>query len=365
MAVYLNDMFIDSYRGIRKLKIQDLGDINILVGDNNAGKTSVLECIQLLGTPSVYNLVQVARQREQHTRPLRYGLSIYDAVRFLFDMGSKQDEENNIRIEFSLDGKEIELIIKAKEFEQMIDTWEVRSQMGLSVIGKKDQGIMEEVNTFFVEMETRRNGKVEMQDEVTLYEPISYLQNKRKNQFIKVKTVKTYDYLDTSINDIIKNSSAREQAIELLQKFDKNVKDIRYIGDERRVAPMIESQSGNYIPLSAYGDGMRKTLSMLNALLNAAGGIVTIDEFETAIHISAMTNVFSSLIKVANGLNIQLFLTTHSIEAVDKFLENAGENLEKVRVIRLKKKNNVTFAKVLNGVEALNNRRDYNMEFRI
>ena len=43
MAVYLNDMVIDSYRGIRKLKIQDLGDINILVGDNNAGKTSVLE----------------------------------------------------------------------------------------------------------------------------------------------------------------------------------------------------------------------------------------------------------------------------------------------------------------------------------
>lgn len=38
MAVYLNDMFIDSYRGIRKLKIQDLGDINILVGDNNAEK---------------------------------------------------------------------------------------------------------------------------------------------------------------------------------------------------------------------------------------------------------------------------------------------------------------------------------------
>ena len=38
MARHLSELSVGTYRGISDLCIKDLGDINILVGDNNCGK---------------------------------------------------------------------------------------------------------------------------------------------------------------------------------------------------------------------------------------------------------------------------------------------------------------------------------------
>ena len=39
---------IDGYRGFDRFEMNDLGIVNLLVGGNNSGKTSVLEAIYLL-----------------------------------------------------------------------------------------------------------------------------------------------------------------------------------------------------------------------------------------------------------------------------------------------------------------------------
>ena len=46
MGVYISELDIETYRGIKKLKMENLAPINIITGDNNSGKTSVLasEC---------------------------------------------------------------------------------------------------------------------------------------------------------------------------------------------------------------------------------------------------------------------------------------------------------------------------------
>ena len=45
---FLKTVDIKSFRDIRDLSIKKLGAINLIVGDNNCGKTSVLEAIELL-----------------------------------------------------------------------------------------------------------------------------------------------------------------------------------------------------------------------------------------------------------------------------------------------------------------------------
>ena len=41
----LTQLRIDHFRGIRDLNIEHLTSINVIVGDNNCGKTSVMEVI--------------------------------------------------------------------------------------------------------------------------------------------------------------------------------------------------------------------------------------------------------------------------------------------------------------------------------
>ena len=39
----LKRLTIGSYRGLRNLTMENLGQINIIIGENNSGKTSILE----------------------------------------------------------------------------------------------------------------------------------------------------------------------------------------------------------------------------------------------------------------------------------------------------------------------------------
>ena len=45
----LNDFKIGSYRGLKELEINELKKVNVFVGPNNCGKTSILEAIILSG----------------------------------------------------------------------------------------------------------------------------------------------------------------------------------------------------------------------------------------------------------------------------------------------------------------------------
>ena len=57
----LSKLRIDGFRGIRDLEIDRLSQVNLIVGDNNCGKTSMLEAIQLLRSGSAANIYRVAR----------------------------------------------------------------------------------------------------------------------------------------------------------------------------------------------------------------------------------------------------------------------------------------------------------------
>ena len=61
---------IDGYRGLGSFRMEGLGRVNLLVGANNSGKTSILECIELLrsaGNPHVLSSI-VGRRGERFLR---------------------------------------------------------------------------------------------------------------------------------------------------------------------------------------------------------------------------------------------------------------------------------------------------------
>ena len=78
---HIDDFTIHRFRGMREAKLEKPGQINILVGGNNSGKTSVLEAISLLCDPlNPRNWSGVASARE--TSSLSSNLS--DRLLWLF-----------------------------------------------------------------------------------------------------------------------------------------------------------------------------------------------------------------------------------------------------------------------------------------
>ena len=60
----INSIEINNFRGIKQLTVSDFSKINLIVGDNNSGKTTFLEAIQLLfAKPQLSYVRNVINQR--------------------------------------------------------------------------------------------------------------------------------------------------------------------------------------------------------------------------------------------------------------------------------------------------------------
>ena len=122
----------------------------------------------------------------------------------------------------------------------------------------------------------------------------------------------------------------------------------------------------NALPLNMYGDGLKKVILLMSAVVVAKNGILLIDEFETAIHTSAMTKIYGWILKTCKKLNVQLFLTTHSKEALQKVLElNSDSELkDDITLFTLYKKNGKNIARKLSAERAIEADQNFNQELR-
>lgn len=83
MAIHIESINIGHFRGIHNLAVESLNHINIIAGDNNSGKTSVLEALLLLRNPNDFtNILRLARMRDTNT--FFSGTPVYESFINLF-----------------------------------------------------------------------------------------------------------------------------------------------------------------------------------------------------------------------------------------------------------------------------------------
>jgi hypothetical protein len=119
----------------------------------------------------------------------------------------------------------------------------------------------------------------------------------------------------------ITKEGAKQELLNAIRLFDPEILDLQILSTSRtRSSLYIQHKSLGFAPFYTFGDGLKKTLLIALALPQAKDGILLIDEIETSIHFSALSQVFDWLIKTCKANNTQLFVTTHSLEAVDAML---------------------------------------------
>jgi hypothetical protein len=121
----------------------------------------------------------------------------------------------------------------------------------------------------------------------------------------------------------------------LLKQLDPDVASIRLAaGESSRAYVRVQHRRLGYVPLELLGDGFSKALSMACNLVAASGGVMAMDEFDVSLHIGALHTIISFALEAARRLDVQLFLSTHSLDAVDALIDLASPE-DDLHVLRL------------------------------
>ena len=370
MAIYINEFRVESFRGIRRLNITELNHINIIVGNNNCGKTSVLESMLFLRNPKdLANVLRIARQRDSVSTFSR--ISVYENFINLFPQDI-QDYE--IMISSVFKNKQIEFSISGEQKQVLLDEIELNNQLSLFSTGNKNSDIITNTETMAFEGVMRcRIGSRSYLEHIRLHEfSRIYGMEIKKDIFLDMVYLSPIDHVKNSIlNHIIRNEDYKEICLHVIQLFDSDIVDLLLLKNEQTNRPIeyIKHRVLGNMPISTYGDGIKKVLLLANAVAQAAGGVLLIDEVETAIHAKYYDDIFRFLVKACLQYQVQVFMTTHNIEAVDALLSTQDyDNQNKrddISVVTLKKDPDRTYSRVLTGRKVHENREAFDFEVRL
>lgn len=362
MATHIKEFHADGFRGLRDLQLTDLKNVNIILGGNSAGKTSVLEAIELFCAHSDASIITIARQRDKWKGVKRFRLADTEAVRYLFSLSSEEIEpEPSFSLQGWMEKGGAHLLECSYTEETTIFFPDVSEEE------EEEEGFApmpEETSTFYCHVCFSKGE--DCLDQFSF--PVENNAKKgyaKEHPFFPVTTLHVGEHLTANpFKSLTAKKKTKERAVSLLQLFDPNFVDLRNTPDDARTIPLLEYQGAKeYIPLSLFGDGLKKALTLLEGLERARDGILLIDEYETALHTTVMEPVFQFLLDTAKELNVQLFLTTHSIEAIDKLLECKG-HLDQIHILRLDQEDK-TYITSYTGEYAKETREKYSQELRI
>lgn len=318
----LENLIIKNYRPFKAFKLDQIARVNLIVGSNNAGKSSLLEAIYLLtSTDVVSSFIYILNERGEFileppdTRLAGRQLGNYQ-ISHIFH-GHTLAIDSAIEI-----GDETAKVPSLKIFVSK------SLQPALPILDNDDDD--------------------EEQGEKLVFEHIRFGLEPNK-QALKITVdglLSDRAYRPFSRRIITADRSARlvgtnyfgHDALALLwdnitltPKEDKVVEALKIL--ESRVERLsftsrLTSNSGillrlkgqnEPVPLGSMGDGMRRVLATVASLVSVGNGTLLVDEIDTGLYYGVLTDMWRLILETSARQNAQVFATTHSWDCVRAF----------------------------------------------
>ncbi|MBT3210182.1 MAG: AAA family ATPase [Bacteroidetes bacterium] len=326
---HIKNIKIENFRGFDKLEISNFGQINLIVGRNNCGKSSLLESIFLsigMSNPLLPTNINSFRGLNNSVNDLKYifhRLKLDKVPVLTITTDSKVERKLEIKPKYNQNLKNdkiqkksedelvimntstatpflsgVDLIFTIKEKQKKIQTG--RSSFSFvnerEIETKQEKGYQEKMNAVYITSDSKEKNALQRFSEIVI--------RKKENAILSA-----------------------------LQKIDDRIISILPLPDGLYLN---HADFEELVPSNIAGDGIRRYLNIVTTVAEKPNSIILIDEIENGLHFSAHISLWLSILSLCKDLNIQLFITTHNIETIKHFSE-ALEN-EKLHSLQGKSK---------------------------
>ena len=330
---------VERYRGFRELSINGFGRVNLITGKNNTGKSSILEVLRILvhrASPRVIEEI-LGHREEASFADSRHSSSgeslsligtLFNGYPFHGPNPTLDTNPISIRIDGTLHPASLMMritdVVRGAEHGQ--DTLIEDPYFG------RDRALLFEVNDGKGRYGQGLLSGYRGQDRNWIMSRIAR-QGVPEPQH-KCVTVDAYAAQKTSrfgdLWDGIALSEDETYVVDALKIIEPKITAVSMIGggqnSKRRRAIARTADFDRPVTLRSFGDGMNRLFGIILSLVNAREGLFLIDEFESGLHYSVHYSLWKMVFRLAKDLDVQVFATSHSSDAIKAFGRVAGEN---------------------------------------
>ena len=322
MGELLKGIEITGYRQFERFRMDGLRRVNLLVGRNNAGKTALLEAVQILTTRPALGAIQAILERrgevEREARTRNERNEANPSLRHLFPDHELPELKGLIAIESDDERKFVHLTMTEEVYYEkpLTSTTSSRYVSDFGIHISEDGGPTFEL-------------PVSLKGILSNTQP--FLFDLTSDGFLPASGMDLQRMADRYNLSLERGTEG--EVIDALRLLDPSVQDVTFLAGKDFSSGnagediLIGYKGQGRHPLGSAGEGMKRMLGLALALSNARGGTLLVDEIDTGLHYSVMGDLWRLVTKTAQRLDIQVFATTHSLDCVRGIVAMGQEDL--------------------------------------
>ncbi|MFM2200013.1 MAG: hypothetical protein RL769_66 [Pseudomonadota bacterium] len=342
----LKNLSIKNFRCFENFHLKNLKRVNIFVGDNNSGKSSVLEAVGML-YPRLEDHFRILGARgfglvfnnlKAFGRTTSFRIAILDFCSFFF----KKNTKNSIEIfsEFSEAKKNVNLQIstssKIEKFNEENEKLEPQTP--------QEKNVNPESIVFDYKFNNSKTAQRLGFSSLGTYDSVLKDFNQYNVIFLADQTPTQREIIDKwsklkELANLKESNEIDERYLKILQNFEKDLKKIELIGS----SVFAFRKSDFAVLLEDMGNGFKKFFDILLTIDLASKKnlptLLCIDEIDNGLYYDKQDVFWEQIIKLCEEYNIQLFTTTHSYDCLKNISKIAlkDEYEDLFQIVRLEK----------------------------
>lgn len=323
---------IENFRCFRKLRVDGLAQVNLIVGANNAGKTVLLEAIEaVVSRDSPFALYRASLERNEYRQRRGADEDLVELdLRHWF-----HGHTLSAGTAFYIRAAGAQYLLTSQHNIETVPADELSPRYlpgGLRLVSRQPPTLKRPDLTKVGKVAMTADGWLRTVFPPALHSlelepPVGFVPT---NRIVQGELAKLWTKVELT--------PAEQRTVDALRLIEPQIERIAI--SESDGAKVLLHGAKNPVPLGSLGEGVSRILTLALHVALTPGGFLLIDEIENGLHWSVMPKIWRFLVEAAIANQTQIFAATHSkdwLEGLADLHQNNPELATQVAVHRLQK----------------------------
>lgn len=304
---------IKHFRGIGSLTMNGLKGLNVLIGKNNCGKTSILEALWFASStrqPDAGLRINAGRGLDwftpDHIWTIFHRKDIKQRPEIVVQSENHGAFAVQVRLFFATEQNLSAMPVTLSTIDAETKANGIEIHAGPAP--DKLSFTFRLVKTYDEQTKGETLVAHRSQADVVFWSPSIQL------ILAEVRALLGASFVNSSFGRIVSENREHE-VVEALKIFIPTIKEIKLGGTDGNTVLVNEGGALN-LPMPLQGDGVVRAFTLATSIVNLSGGVVLVDEIDNGIHTSVLKPFWKTLVTAALRNKTQIFATTHSWESL-------------------------------------------------